>query len=517
MTNTKNTEFPTEQLAAERNALYHYMHNKEALELMNLLLDESLFLYSEYTPVLFSVVKRLHEKNLPIDERVLEIELEKVAGNRVGLEGIVEGIFGGIHCCSIDEMPQYYDYLVEERKKHSNGPKTFTAVDLISKDFKEPVWAIPRVLPEGLTILAGKPKMGKSWMALSLSIAIATGGKALERIRVERAEALYLALEDSERRLKKRLVKLLRGAEVPESLHFQTQWPRFDDGGREELEAWIKQHPRVRLIIVDTFQKLRKVAGRSNNQYAEDYRAAGDIKQLADKYAIPIVLVHHLRKTEAEDIFDMVGGSTGLTGAVDTILVLAKRRGLADGILHITGRDVEERELALNFDANTCNWIYRGDAKEVQTTKLQQEIFDLLKENGEMQLKDIAEALDKNPSAVRKTLERMMRRSSVRQPNYGKYCLAGAREEEEALTSSSQSTQTSQSTPSSQTHPSLSKIETLTNSDVAHVKVKPPETEISGTTLTGLTTLPPEQVAEILTPNQREIIRAKNMPIEEYF
>ena len=198
-----------------------------------------------------------------------------------------------------------------------------SAVELMAKEFPEPRWAIPGILPEGLNMLAGKPKKGKSIMSLNVGIAIAQGGLALGRIPVKKGTVLYLALEDTERRIKNRLELMLSdGGAPPDNLHFSTKWPRMNEGGLELLQEKIVKTPDTRLVIIDTLQKFRALVNRASNAYAADYEAVASIKEVADTLSVPILLIHHLRKSDSDDIFDTISGTLGLSGGVDGVLIL---------------------------------------------------------------------------------------------------------------------------------------------------------------------------------------------------
>jgi len=199
-----------------------------------------------------------------------------------------------------------------------------SATELMAIEFPKPRWIVPEIIPEGTTILAGKPKMGKSWLALGTSVAVAAGGIALGTKRVERGAVLYLALEDNPRRLQSRLKKLLPGGAAPEGLELATEWPRLGDGGLEALEAWLNTHPDARLVVIDTLAKFR--AGQTGkNLYKEDYEAVEPLVELAAHHNVAVLIVHHLRKLGAEDPLDQVSGSMGLTGGADGALVLNPR------------------------------------------------------------------------------------------------------------------------------------------------------------------------------------------------
>src|SRR5215207_710344 len=228
-----------------------------------------------------------------------------------------------------------------------------SATELMAIEFPEPRWIVPGIVPEGTTILAGKPKMGKSWLALGTSVAVAAGGVALGTKRVERGAVLYLALEDNPRRLQSRLKKLLPGGAAPEGLELATEWPRLGDGGLDALEAWLNTHPDARLVVIDTLAKFR-TGQTGKSLYKEDYEAVEPLVELAAHHNVAILIVHHLRKLGADDPLDQVSGSMGLTGGADGALVLNRERGRADAYLYVTGRDIEEeKELALSWDSTT--------------------------------------------------------------------------------------------------------------------------------------------------------------------
>lgn len=300
-------------------------------------------------------------------------------------------------------------------------PATFTAADLMALQLPPVKWVVPDLLPEGVALLAAKPKMGKSWLALGLAVAIAHGGVALGSRRVEQGEVLYMALEDNQRRLQKRLTALLTDG-APGALHMTTDWPQIDDGGDEALEEWLQNHPKARLIVVDILKKVRPRASANRSVYEADYEALEALQRLAGEYGVAIVVIHHLRKMSASDPLDELSGSTGLTGGADSILVMKRDRGRADAYLTVTGREIEEEaELALKWDANLVSWTLAGDADEYRRSEEQGAILRTLRETGEpMTPKEVAEALDRNASTTR-TLLRKMATSGLVQARNGHY------------------------------------------------------------------------------------------------
>jgi Bifunctional DNA primase/polymerase, N-terminal/AAA domain/Primase C terminal 1 (PriCT-1) len=251
----------------------------------------------------------------------------------------------------------------------SSRRTSWTATDLLSADLPEPRYAIDGLFPEGLAFMAGAPKLGKSWMGLGLAIAVASGGNALSSIRVERGDVLYLALEDNARRLQDRLRLLLNGSPAPEGLHLELEWPRLDSGGAERLVEWLGAHPTARLVLIDVYPRLRPQTGSNRDRYQTDYASAALLQAIAVGHAVAVVALYHTRKAEASDFVETVQGTFGTAGAADTIVVVKRARGEADATLHITGRDVEERELALRFAAEVGTWELLGDAEEHDLSK----------------------------------------------------------------------------------------------------------------------------------------------------
>lgn len=309
------------------------------------------------------------------------------------------------------------DYISSNAK-----PKIITAADLESMEFKPVAWAVPDILPEGLTLLAGKPKMGKSWLALGICLAVASGGVALGTRRVEAGEVLYLALEDNPRRLQRRLQAM--GAEpYPERLHLATEWNNADDGGVKELGEWLSEHPNCRLVVVDTIKKLRSRKRAGKNAYDIEYEDLEPLLKLTHKHATTIMVVTHFRKdTEVDDPYDAVSGSTGLTGAVDGVMLLQGERGAADAFLYVDGRDIENsQDYALRWDNHIKNWSIQGDAPKYRMSQERREIVEVLEKNAPMGPKAIAEVLDKNVSTIKNLLSKMVKDRQVKNIGSGLY------------------------------------------------------------------------------------------------
>jgi len=281
--------------------------------------------------------------------------------------------------------------------------------ELQSIEFKEPSWVVPGILPEGLCLLSARPKKGKTWFALNVSVAKSTGGCALGKpdLRVSQGKVAYLCLEDKLRRTKKRLEIILGDAPFPEDLILAESWPRLDKGGLEALQDFLKEHSDCKLVVVDSFAKIKPIRPKNADPYDFDMAVGGALQSLAQEHQICLLIIYHNRKAEAEDPLDEVIGSTGLTGAVDAVLILRRGRGQADGTLFVTGRDVEEQELALKFHPKEGLWELLGDAAECTMSHERQEILSILRNVGPKTAAQMANILRKSKDATRMNLARM--------------------------------------------------------------------------------------------------------------
>lgn len=296
----------------------------------------------------------------------------------------------------------------------------FTAAELQRKTFPAVSYCVPDLIPEGLTIIAGKPKIGKSWLALDICIAIAAGRFCLGERKPVQGAVLYAAMEDNPRRLQRRIDKLLSpiGAQWPERLTLTNSWRRLDKGGVDDIRQWIEQTDSSRLVILDTLASVKPI--RTQQGYTEDYESLGALHRLANEKAVSIILLHHTRKMEAEDPVDTVSGTLGLAGCADSVLVLA--RSSQGTTLYVRDRDIEEAEHAVSFDKHGCRWAILGTAAEVHRSNERGKILDALESaNGPMAAKDIAASTGMTPNNVYQLLFKMVEAGEVVKDGRGKY------------------------------------------------------------------------------------------------
>jgi hypothetical protein len=302
-----------------------------------------------------------------------------------------------------------------------------TADQLQSAVFAPPLLVVSPLIAEGVTLLAGKPKLGKSWLMLDLARAVASGTMALGAMPVVRGQVLGLFLEDSERRLQARLRKLQADARDtwPAELSLATQWSRLDQGGISRLETWCRTVVNPKLIMIDTLAKVRPSQGSRRSQYDLDYDVLTGLHRIAHTFQVAIVVAHHTRKADADDVFDTVSGTLGLTGAADTILVLSKKAGKI--VLHARGRDINESETAMQFDGSSGRWITLGAAVDVLVSDERSRIITALESASEqMAPKELMLATGStNRNAMDLMLLKMVKEGQITRLSRGKYVSCG--------------------------------------------------------------------------------------------
>ena len=261
------------------------------------------------------------------------------------------------------------DDSVEKAKKQKgnvkleNNRKTLKTIDgktLMAAELKPLDFVVDTLLATGLHILAGSPKVGKSWLALWLAVSVAKG-ESVWGMATKQGTTLYLCLEDSTLRIQNRLDEITD--DVPANVHFCTEAPILGCGLEQQLESFLTEHPDTVLVIIDTLQMIRDA--RRDMTYANDYRDLTSLKRIADAHSVAILLIHHLRKEYAEDVFSRISGTTAISGAVDTSLTLVEQeRGSGEATLYCIGRDIEYRELELARNSDNV-WELTGDSRSL--------------------------------------------------------------------------------------------------------------------------------------------------------
>lgn len=246
------------------------------------------------------------------------------------------------------------------------------------KLFYEPIESTPQVvsglIPSGLTVIAGTQKCGKSWLILDLCLSVSKGEPFLG-IPTEPIDILYMALEDTPERIQKRMYKITD--DVSPRLRFTTSSKTLSSGLIGELNEYMRNFPETKMIVIDTFMMVR--LGGGEGTYANDYADASKLKKFADAYKIAIVLVHHVRKMRANDIFEMISGTNGITGAADTIMVLDRSDPHSKSAdLHMKGRDIEVQVWKMQF--NNCKWsiVERKNEEQLSQESIPTDVFAVI-------------------------------------------------------------------------------------------------------------------------------------------
>jgi hypothetical protein len=259
-----------------------------------------------------------------------------------------------------------------------------SARDLCDKKFLDVRFVIPGLIPEGVTLLVSRPKLGKSWLLQQIAGATALGRTTLSsdpNTPPTPGDVLHLTLEDGERRFQRRMRKHYGPirSNWPARMTIATKWRHLDKGGIDDIREWCKSVATPTLVTIDTLKKVRPKTKGSETNYGIDYEASEQLIALCHEFpGLAIVVAHHDRKMDADDPFDTVSGTLGLTGGVDAIAILKRHR---QGVtLHIQGRDLlDSVEKAVNFDRETGRWMILGDAGEVHRSGDERAVIEALR------------------------------------------------------------------------------------------------------------------------------------------
>lgn len=237
--------------------------------------------------------------------------------------------------------------------------KIYSSEYIMNTPMKPIEYCVDGLISQGLFVLAGAPKVGKSWLALDMCLSIAKGEKVLGKETLC-GHAVYLSLEDSLIRLQNRLYELTD--EPSDNLNFAIMAESISNGLPEQIEYCRKRFDDLKIVFIDTLQMVRN---ESESSYGSDYKELSVLKSLADKLGIAIVLVHHTRKCSDGDPFNMISGSTGLSGCVDGSMgLIESKRGSRKAKLYCVGRDIENQEINVVFESS--RWKVSDEIKNIE-------------------------------------------------------------------------------------------------------------------------------------------------------
>jgi len=319
---------------------------------------------------------------------------------------------------------------VDRGMRHGRSAASFR--ELSAKEFSPMQWNIEKMLPAGTMLLFGKPKKGKSYLTLMISIAVAAGRPVFGR-STSGAKVYYLGLEDSERRMQQRGISCANALQIPQSefdenLYISTESKTIDTGLLDELEEWMTDHPDTGLIILDM---LKKITGKATGRdlYAEQAKVGDTLTKFCHAYPrLSIVVVHHSRKAESDDPFDLVSGTTGLSGSYDSLAAIADTEG--GRVLHITGRDIESAEIPLLMNERgmyTLEASTMDDLVKERMSSTRRKVYEAVSSSTPMTRKEIIAATGLDGSSVDKQFGKLVSAGLIKRTDHGNYQKTGKR------------------------------------------------------------------------------------------
>lgn len=310
-----------------------------------------------------------------------------------------------------------------DNKPKASFARTSTAA-LMAQTFSPIKWIIPDYVPEGLVLLAGKQKLGKTWMALDWGAAVASGGRTMG-ITCEQGDVLYIDMENGDRRIQRRINAMwpLKQSRPDLSrLEWASASPVIGKDFYAALDEWHASVANPRLVIIDVLQRIKPAGHAAKNAYENDYAALTGLQQWATEHSVAVVALHHLKKggSENDDPFEKLSGSNGLSACADTTLVLDRN---AQGCtLYGRGRDVEEIESAVTFDKLTFRWRVQGNVTDVRRSDERGNILRALADAGEpMAPNVIADVTGMKSGNIRRLLLSMVKAGEVHKSGRGAY------------------------------------------------------------------------------------------------
>ena len=311
--------------------------------------------------------------------------------------------------------------VIADADPHSTGAiQTVAASELQAIAFAPLRYALPGLIPEGVTLLVSRPKLGKSWLMLDVSIAVATGRAALGTLQPETGDVLYLALDDGERRIQQRLAALLQeDEEWPVRLALATRWRRAHEGGLSDIAEWCQSVASPVAIVIDSLDRFRSLEG---GESAQVYDAIAKLQRIAREHHVAIIVVHHERRRGSGDPLDAIGMLAASSAIADTVLLLKQRD--YGTVLYARGRDIEDSETMLAFDRSSYRWIItkatgipaKSDARAAVLAALGEWLKPL-------SANDIAMATGRTRNAIDSLLHRMVTDGEVERAGRGRYVL----------------------------------------------------------------------------------------------
>ena len=355
------------------------------------------------------------------------------------------GIAASIHTIAWEDAPPHGDAadylaasmvdvtieeLIEDARRgpellKPGGAIGMDAADLLQLDLPPLRWVVPDLLPEGTTILAAPPKIGKSCLIYQIAVEASIGGELFGR-RVEPGSVLYLALEDGQRRGQDRLRTALAGRTMPRG-RLEVRWTaaKVGQGLEEELVAWLDGHPDAVMVAVDTLGKVRAASNGRRNAYEVDVEDLGRLQSIFRDRPVALVIVHHAAKAKQDDFLASVSGTYGITGSADTTMFLKRKREEHFGTITVTGRDVPDATQSVRFDG----MLWTSAPPSLPESRFERtEVFEAIRAHGPLMPKAIGELIGKSREATKYLVEQLVADGAVVRAPRG-YAVAATEDE----------------------------------------------------------------------------------------
>src|SRR6185503_9430106 len=318
--------------------------------------------------------------------------------------------------------------VIEEAKQHQNGHQVLqgqTLENLLGTYYPEPQWAVHGLLPEGCLLLAGKPKQGKSYLALHLALAVAKKHLALGEFVTTPGDVLYFSLEDYAKRVQRRVQQLYTASAADHTIEFFYHAPKMHDGFAQALIHTLESRPSVRLVVIDTLRCIRDSSKEQYNLYQEDSDFMGALNQCAQDAGTTILVVHHTRKAKGEDVFDEISGTGGLRGGTSGNLILEPTQDDADALLHVEGKDFDKRLVIAMKRLSDGSWAYTGEGDVFRLRSSKRAVVQAIQALGDdATAKEVWQSSGlKEYGAVKTMLSRMVSLGEIGRSQRGVYFL----------------------------------------------------------------------------------------------
>ena len=315
------------------------------------------------------------------------------------------------------------DRLTIARDRAGVGFKRTSTNDMMARKFAPINWVVPGYISEGFLVLAGRQKLGKTWLALDMAIAVASGAVAVGSIMCEQGDVLYIDLENGPRRIQSRINILFpdeHNRPDLSRLEWVTEAPQLNAGFLDRLESWRLSVENPKFVIIDVLQRIKPPGSLARNAYENDYSTWAPLQEWATRHGIAVLGLHHTKKGGADDPLEALSGSNGLGACADTTLVLDSDQN--GKTLYVRGRDVEEKETALIFAGGF--WTILGEAADVRRSDERIQIIAALTDHGEpMTPAELSTATGKPSLNVRQLLFKMAKAGEVHKVGGGRYWL----------------------------------------------------------------------------------------------